>query len=538
MKIALIAPPYPLEEIPSPPLGLTYIAAACEASGADVTILDYIVRGYSDQKLVTEIDALAPDVVGINSVTLNFKKAAAILRAVKQARPDIITLFGGPHVSFDSKKTLAAHPEIDIIVKGEGEATIAELLPVIHDRDCWHRIKGIVFKDRNRLISTGRRPFIRDLDTLPLPARHLLPMARYQALGYPVSIITSRGCPNQCIFCLGRRMVGHKVRFRSIRQIVDEIEILTRYGIFVMNIADDLFTVSRRRVRAFCAELDRRNLHISWSAFSRVNTIDAETLTLMKNAGCHGVSFGIESGNPEMLKRVKKGITIDQAKNASTACQLAGIRGHASFMVGLPGETLETMNDSLALQQELEIESAYHFLAPFPGTAVRENIAEYDLEILTNDWDAYHANQSIVRTSSLSPEQMDAFVYAAGEPIRKDWEALKQRYAAHTATPYEQMQVGGHYRTQMIFALLSQDILETWSADTSDPDSAQEHLCAHVSAVTDLDLSFVRLTLQDLMNKGYIHMKIFNERICFSWSDAHKPSASDTLTPEYLRQGA
>ena len=269
---------------------------------------------------------------------------------------------------------------------------------MIHNREKWHTIPGIAFKEGGQIITTAQRPFIQDLDALPLPARHLLPMSRYQALGYPVSIITSRGCPNHCIFCLGRRIVGQKVRFRSASHIADEIEEIISLGISVINIADDLFTASKHRVTQLCNELMKRKLNVSWSAFSRVNTIDTQTLKLMKTAGCHSVSFGIESGNPEMLKRVKKGISIAQAKKAAIACREAGIRGHASFMVGLPGETQDTLNDSLKLQKELGIELAFHFLSPFPGTAVREDIADYDLEILTHDWDQYNANRSIVKT--------------------------------------------------------------------------------------------------------------------------------------------
>ncbi|MBU1340764.1 MAG: B12-binding domain-containing radical SAM protein [Proteobacteria bacterium] len=517
MKIALIAPPYPLEEIPSPPLGLTYIAAVCEAVGAEVIIMDYIVRGYSPAKLQEELNAFDPDIVGTNCVTMNFKQAAAIIGIVKQTNPDIITLMGGPHVSFDSKNTLALYPQIDIIVKGEGEATVTQLLGVIHSREKWHTVRGIVFKDNGRIIATGRRPFIQDLDALPLPARHLLPMARYQALGYPVSIITSRGCPNQCIFCLGRRMVGHKVRFRSPQQIADEIEELISRGSCFINIADDLFTASKQRVKELCHELVKRKLNVSWSAFSRVNTIDAQTLKLMKSAGCHSVSFGIESGNPEMLKRVKKGVTVAQAKKASIACREAGIRGHASFIVGLPGETRETMKDSLILQKELEIESAYHFLAPFPGTAVRENIADYDLEILTHDWDQYNANRSIVKTAGLSPEQMDAFVHDAGEQNRKDWEALKVKYENKTATPYEQMQVGGFYRMEMIFKLLSQDILEQNCVFHTDSDTALKELCRRISAIAAQDQGFTEFTIKDLITKGYIQMEYSQGKTRFFW---------------------
>ncbi len=518
MKIALIAPPYPLEEVPAPPLGLTYIAAVCEATGAEVIILDYIVRGYSESKLKQELNAFGPDIVGTNSVTMNFKQAAGILRTVKQSNPHIITLMGGPHVSFDSENTLILYPEIDIIVRGEGEATLRELLAVIHDLGKWHTIPGIVFQDKGQIRMTDPRPFIQDLDALPLPARHLLPMARYQALGYPVSIITSRGCPNHCIFCLGRRMVGQTVRFRSARYIADEIEQLKGLGISFINIADDLFTASKRRVSQFCNELLRRELNISWSAFSRVNTIDTETLKLMKSAGCHSVSFGIESGNPEMLKRVKKGITIAQARKASKACQEAGIRGHASFMVGLPGETMETMKDSLKLHQELEIESAFHFLSPFPGTAVRENIADYDLEILTHDWDQYNANSSIVRTSTLSAEQMDAFIHDAGARNREAWEALKVKYANKTATPYEQMQVGGFYRMQMIFKLLTRDFLEQHALFATDHDTSLRALCVEISAMTGQDRGFTEFTLKDLMAKGYIRRETSPGKTRFSWA--------------------
>lgn len=518
MKIALIAPPYPLEEIPSPPLGLTYIAAVCEMAGAKVVILDYIVRGYSKIKFIAELNAFGPDIVGTSSVTMNFKRAAGILRTAKQANPGVITLMGGPHVSFDSEATLTLYPEIDIIVKGEGEATLAELLGVIHDREAWHSVPGIVFRQKDRMITTGPRPFIQDLDTLPVPARHLLPMARYQALGYPVSIITSRGCPNQCIFCLGRRMVGQKVRFRSPGRIADEIEELISMGSSYINIADDLFTASKPRVRALCNEFLKRKLDVHWSAFSRVNTIDAEALTLMKSAGCHSVSFGIESGNPEMLKRVKKGITLDQARKASAACREAGIRGHASFMVGLPGETFETMKDSLALQKELEIESAYHFLSPFPGTEVRENIADYDLEILTHDWDEYNANRSIVRTSGLSPEDMDAFVHGVHGKVEAAWEALKKKYKEKTASPDEQMQVGGFYRMEMIFKLLSEDVIEENSGYRSDKNTALKLLCKKIASLTDLDQGFVEFNMNDLIAKGYLRVTDSRGQTCFSWA--------------------
>ncbi|MBI5895708.1 MAG: cobalamin B12-binding domain-containing protein, partial [Desulfobacterales bacterium] len=285
MKIALIASPYPLEEAPSPPLGLCYAAAACEAGGAQVIIIDYIVSQYTPEKLSADLDEFQPDVVGTNSVTMNFPQAIRIIQDAKRHRPGVVTMMGGPHVSFDVQNTLTHYPELDLIVIAEGEETIKELIPVLPDRRKWNAIAGIAFRENGRTVTTETRPLIADLDTLPLPARHLLPISRYLALGFPVSIITSRGCPNKCIFCLGRRMVGHKPRFRSPKQVVDEIEQILAYGFTWINIADDLFTASKTRVQALCDEITRRGVRFVWSAFARVNTVDTEMLATMKAAG-------------------------------------------------------------------------------------------------------------------------------------------------------------------------------------------------------------------------------------------------------------
>ncbi|MCG8619185.1 MAG: B12-binding domain-containing radical SAM protein [Desulfobacterales bacterium] len=518
MKIALIAPPYPLEEAPSPPLGLTYIAAVCEAQGHDTVIFDYIVRGYSDEKLAAEINAFGPDVVGTNSVTMNHKQAARMLSLAKDAAPSAITLMGGPHVSFDAENTLRDYPDIDIIVKGEGEVTLAELLSYIEEPGKWSDIKGIVFRSGNGIVETEPRPLIPDLDTLPMPARHLLPMARYQALGFPVSIITSRGCPNQCIFCLGRRMVGQKVRFRSIPSVVDEIQDLVDSGNPFINIADDLFTANRKRVLAFCDEILKRGLTFSWSVFARVNTVDADLLKQMKAAGCHAVSFGVESGNPEMLKRVRKGITPAQVRRASEACTEAGIRGHASFIVGLPGETRDTLADSLKLQKEIDIESAYHFLSPFPGTDVRENMDAYDLNILTHDWDRYDANRAIVSTNALTPEEMNDFVDGFNADIETEWASAKERYNQQTASEEETMQVGGFFRMEMIFALLNRDILESHNSFEGPQDNALAALSRKVADITGLTPEFAESNLRDLWRKGFIRAVLSGDRTFFSWA--------------------
>ncbi|MFA5400520.1 MAG: radical SAM protein [Dehalococcoidia bacterium] len=503
MKIAIIAPPYPLEEAPSPPLGVTYVAAACEQAGCEVRIFDYIVRRYTKEKLAAELDEFAPDVVGATSVTMNFKGAAAIIKDVKRHNPAIITMMGGPHISYDWANTLINYPEIDLIVVGEGEDTLLELLPVIRDHVAWDKVKGIAFRKDGRAHFTGARGFIEDLDTLPVPARHLLPVSRYLALGFPVSIITSRGCPNRCIFCLGRRMVGHKVRYRTPRLIVDEIEDIIAYGFTRINIADDLFTSNKVRVQAFCDELKLRGIKIAWSAFARVNTVDVEVLSIMREAGCDTVSFGIESGNAEMLKRVKKGITLEQAVKAVQACKKSGINAFASFVIGLPGESPQTMADTRTFAEGLGIDCGFHLLAPFPGTTIREEQEKYDIEILTDDWDLYDANVPIVRTSRMSETYAADFMDAYEAPHRDLWDYVVKRYEKGICTDDEGLRVAGHNRMHLIFKLLSTDLIERHGV-FNNGDSSVQVLAERITQQTGAQPKLVRDTLQQLSDAGYI----------------------------------
>jgi radical SAM superfamily enzyme YgiQ (UPF0313 family) len=527
MKIALIAPPYPLEEAPSPPLGLCYVAAACEAAGAQTIILDYIVSQYTPEKLRNALAHFKPDVVGATSVTMNFPEAIRIIQDVKAFDPGIITMMGGPHVSFDVHNSLACCPELDLIVIGEGEQTLQELLATIRQRHTWKTIPGIAFREGAKAIVTPPRPLIANLDALPLPARHLLPISRYQALGFPVSIITSRGCPNQCIFCLGRRMVGPKARFRDATQVVDEIEHILSYGFTRINIADDLFTASSKRVEALCAEINARGVRFDWSAFARVNTVTPQMLKSMRASGCDSISFGIESANPAILERVKKGITLDQARRAVAWSKAAGLRAHASFMVGLPGETPETLEETRRFAEELDIEHGYHFLSPFPGTTLREEIDTYDLEILTEDWHLYDANQAIVRTAHLSAEQMNAFVAAIYAKYQAKTDEIEARYLQGTCTEAEFFMIEGYYRMKLIYKLLAEDIIENNLLPPNTATDPLEALTAHVIQATGMAPALVTRTVKSLADVGHLRNEPTQTGTTWFWTynrqQAHSP---------------
>lgn len=518
MKIALIAPPFPLEEAPSPPLGLCYVASAFQQAGAEVIILDYIVEQYSAEKMRRSLEEFQPDAVGITSVTMNFKMAAQIIGDVKAYNPDLITLFGGPHVTFDAPDTLKKYPAVDIIALGESELTIRDLTPVLKDRQQWKNIEGIAFLENGKLINNGRREFLKELSTLKLPARELLPISRYRALGFPVSIITSRGCPYKCIFCQGTEMVGHKIRYRNTLDIVDEIEKVLALGFNRINIADDFFTSSRKQVRLLCDEIKKRNIKFTWSAFARVNSVNHELLEMMMEVGCDTISFGIESGNQQMLDLVQKHMKLDQARNAVQVCKDVGMQVFSSFIVGLPGETPETLRETDAFARELGTDFGYHFLAPLPGTPVRDQVEKYDIEILTSDWDRYDANEAIVSTSKLSARQMMDFVAEYDEGCDKVWELREEAYRNGTASKEVIAAFENKQRMEFVYQLLSEDVIETTGYNLPDNNKLPSHsLIKALQATASIDDKIVKDTILNLINNGDLDWTAQGNSISWYW---------------------
>ncbi len=520
MKAAIIVPPYPLAEAPAPPLGVSYVAAAMEAAGAEVRIFDYLVRRYSPDKLRRELDIFRPHLIGTTSVTLNFPDAASILSQAKQLRPEALTVMGGPHVSFTAHETLSQYPGIDLIVMGEGEATVRELLPLVAERESPDKVKGIAYRRKGEIIINEPRDFIEDLDSLPLPARHLLPLSRYQALGYPISIITGRGCPYSCIFCQGRRMVGKKIRKRTPCLVVDEIEQILAYGINRINIADDLFASERKRVEEICGEILKRGLTFAWSAFARVNTVDRETLRIMREAGCDAVSFGVESGNGEILKKIRKSITLEMVREAVNLCKEVGIIPHTSFMVGLPGESRETLEETRSFAASLGSLYGYHHLAPFPGTTIREEANRYEIEILTDDWSRYDANGSVVRTAHLDPEEMNEFVARFEQEIAETWEEMVEGYGK-TNSPETDLAVRGHFRMELTHRLLAEDLIETCSETTSgsgDQSVSFKALCEKIASGTSFEIDLIEETIGSFIDSGYLKKGEGNGRAAWFWT--------------------
>jgi radical SAM superfamily enzyme YgiQ (UPF0313 family) len=413
--------------------------------------------------LQTLIEDFKPQVVGITAVTMTFDNAVGILADIKRIDPEIITIMGGPHVSFCARETLKAYPQLDVIVLGEGERSIVELARAANNARAWAGVKGIAYRNGTEICFTEKRQPIAKLDNLPVPDRRLLPLGRYRALGMPISLTTSRGCPHKCIFCVGRKMVGARVRYRSAGKIVDELEYLNALNFHQINIADDLFTANKNHCNAVCDEIIKRGLQLKWTSFAWVDTFSDAVLAKMKAAGCSAVSFGIESANPQILKTIKKGITLKQVEDAVNMCKRAAIMPFASFILGLPGETPETIKETMEFGHRLKklgLSFGFHLLAPFPGTEVRQYSERYGIKILTDDWSQYHANRAIVETPAVDHHTLDEIVVKWEQEYDDYLADIKARMAKNEATKAEIGELENLERIVLLYDLMMKNIIE------------------------------------------------------------------------------
>lgn len=527
MRVLLINPYYPISETPSPPLGLAHLASALSEAGIAVKILDLVVFPYSQAMLQNVLERFQPQMVGLTAVTMTFDNAMGVIREIKHINQNIVTVMGGPHVTFCARDTLNKHSELDIIVLGEGERTIVDLSRAVDKDHDWNSVNGISYRKGSEICYTAQREPIADLDELPDPARGLLPLGRYRALGMPISLITSRGCPFKCIFCVGRKMVGSRVRYRSSGKVADEMEYLNTLNFHQINIADDLFTANRKHCLAVCDEIVKRRLKLRWTSFARVDTVSEEILTKMKAAGCSAVSFGIESGNPQILKTIKKGITREQVVEAVNMCRRAGVTPYASFILGLPGETPQTIKETMDFGEQLKelgLAFGFHLLAPFPGTEIRENSDQYGIRILTDDWSQYHANRAVVETPAVDRQTLDEIVIGWEDEYNQLLADIKQRMLKKAASAQEAEQVNNLERIVLVYDLMMKNVIEqkgSWSRD-GQPMRTEDNLkilSDKISTELDATPQLIRDTLSHALQQGDLICQDSDETIRWQWVD-------------------
>jgi radical SAM superfamily enzyme YgiQ (UPF0313 family) len=375
-KILLIAPDYEKSRYGAyrPPAGLGYLSEALIQNEVAHEVID-MGLGYDYQYLKKYVDDYKPDLIGLSFMSIGYPGTYRLIKRIKDDFPEITICCGGPHISVLRETALEECPAIDYGFFMEGEESFLEFIsgrsPI--------ETNGLLFRKNGKVVSSGERPFITDLDAVPFPKYEKFELEKY--ILKEISIITSRGCPARCIFCPVNLVIGKRMRFRSPVSVVDEIEYWLKRG-YQFYIADDNFTLKKDRVMKICDELAQRDLitaNMKCLNGVRADKVDKELLTRMKEVGFTTLAFGVESGSERILKTIQKGETLREIQAAvQIACDL-GYDVTLFFIVGSPGETLEDVKKSIKFAESFSIADVrFYNLIPFPRTKLYEWTAKED----------------------------------------------------------------------------------------------------------------------------------------------------------------
>lgn len=396
------------------PVYLSYTVAVLEQAGLDVSFLDAIMQELDVAAFAQRVKELSPRLLVMECSTPSINYDLQSAAAVKAALPECKILLIGSHVTYFHDKILAENPAVDAVCRGEFEITVRELARAIDAGLDWSTVEGLSYRTADGQVAANPpRPLIEDLDALPFPARHIVLDQGYRAGIFsgtqPTAMVSSRGCPFQCTYCLWpATLYGHRFRARSAQNVVDEIDqILHKYGIDEIYFDDDTFTMDRQRVLDICRMIRERGLKVSWIVQARVDTVDREMLQTMKDAGCHYILFGVESGSPEMLKIMKKHINLDQVRVAFQLCSELGIKTQAFFLFGVPGETQQTIRETIEFAKSLNASTAqFAIVVPHPGSVLYEQVVANGWLIYKN-WEDFASQRSLVETPQLSRQEVE-----------------------------------------------------------------------------------------------------------------------------------
>jgi len=415
MKVVLINPPGKTSFI-TPPLGLMYIVSSLKRAGKEPVILDFMLDNFSEDFLFEKIkDA---KYIGISAVTPLISSALSLAELIKKKFPEKIIILGGPHASLLPKETLEAGKDVDYIIKGEGEERIVSLIDYLEGKKNQEELDGIVFRKGEEIIDLSLIKTIENLDNLPFPDRELIPFEKYSqnldSQRKPAcTMITSRGCPFSCIYC-SKPIFGKRLRQRSPENIIEEIEYLKeKYKVKEIIFYDDSFTINKEQTIKLCQLIIDKKIDISFKCETRVNLVDKDLLLLMKKAGCYLLGFGIESGSQRVLDILKKGITIEQVKEAVKITKEAGIDVLGYFMIGVPGETEQEIKKTIDFSKELNLDYAQFSIATaYPGT----ELYQISKDRVGSDWSkSFYAlgEKQSVSLSGVEAEKLNYYLKKA-----------------------------------------------------------------------------------------------------------------------------
>lgn len=347
------------------------------------------------RQIAETIAGYRPDVVGISCKSQTFASVRNVAALVKRTIPHARVVVGGPHAAMVGQEILDC-ADVDVVVRGEGEQTLVELLGAFRADRPLDDVAGIVFRRAGRPVQTAPRPLLEDLDALCFPHESAAQVLHEYALYPPEAfshIFATRGCPYNCFFCGSRNVWGRKVRFRSAENVVAEIRGLTERGLRSIHFDDDTFGVKRDHIARLCEAIRHGCPSLQWSCELHVNLIDDATVAMMAQAGCRSVQLGIESGNDDILREIRKGFRIDKAIAAADTIARHGVGVQAFFMVGFPQETEASLADTVAAMKRIKGTLSYSIFTPYPGTEAFAYCRDHGL--VGDDFDtALHNHQS------------------------------------------------------------------------------------------------------------------------------------------------
>jgi radical SAM superfamily enzyme YgiQ (UPF0313 family) len=361
-------------------MGLLYIQAAVEGTRHESVFLDADLEGWDHEEAARQALSHRPDIVGLQAMSFTLPDAYLVAKALKRQNPEVKVLIGGPHPTIYPEET-AALEAVDFAFAGEGEVGFPAFLDAFADPRADNAVPGIAFKTNGKVSYTPSPGLLKDIDSVSFPARRSSKYTRYSSVlakRNPITImITSRGCPYSCVFC---NRMGRKYRWHSAQHVLDEIEDILDLGIKEIFIHDDTFSIKRDRVRDICKGIIERGYDIIWEARTRVDCVDEEMLALMRKAGCHRLSFGVESGSEKVLKSIRKNISPDRVEKVFAWCRREGILTLADFMFGNLDEDADDIKKTLALVKRISPDFVqYSICSPYPGTPLYQTGLESGL---------------------------------------------------------------------------------------------------------------------------------------------------------------
>ncbi|MSN24837.1 MAG: radical SAM protein [Geobacter sp.] len=406
------------------PTGLCYLHACLIEAGYDCVLANF--SGWSRARIERELLRQKPELIGISQWTHNRHISLELAARCRRLFPSSIIVMGGGHATFCYEDILVDGSPVDVVIRGEAEQSLLELVGHLANGTDWRSCGGLAFRQDDAVTVNAPRMPISRLDDLPQPARYFDRSIGLDIQLQPEFIVTARGCPSACHFCSSPAFWGRKVRFRSPQNIVDEIQFVRRhYGLIYFSIRDDTFTADRNRAVEFCTLLIEQNANILWNCQSRVNAIDEELLVMMKRAGCECIQLGVESGSPRILKQLGKTIDPAQIEQACLQIRDIGINLSIYLISDVPGETAEDLQQTVELIRRIHPDDGYVSpLAFYPGTrlhsdAVLSGITSKDIFAATDKNALYVSKQNGSSAKKLLSELSGSHLEDSGRFTRQ-----------------------------------------------------------------------------------------------------------------------